>query len=248
MKVATLQRRLAAIGKLHRAANIPSPASMSNGLVSLTWRGIRRTKGVAQTAKMPILVADLRRMMTILPEGLTAIRDRSLLLLGFAGAFRRSELVSLNVEDLDFQEEGLVVSLRRSKTDQEGEGRKIGVPYGSDPATCPYRSTRFWLKASSIQSGPLFRAIDRFDRVGRDRLSDRSVALIVKRYTRAIGKDASQFSGHSLRSGLVTAAVRAGASERSIMAQTGHRSVTMVRRYIRDASLFMDNAAATTGL
>ena len=182
------------------------------------------------------------------PTGLGGARDRALLLLGFAGAFRRSELVGIDVEDLGFREEGLVVTLRRSKTDQEGEGRRVGIPYGSDPATCPFRAVRAWLKLSGIDSGPLFRPIDRRGRLGPSRLTDKSVALLVKRYVKDVGLDPARFSGHSLRAGLVTAAALAGASERSIMAQTGHRSPNMVRRYIRECSLFQDNAAAKTGL
>jgi integrase len=248
LRVATLQRRLAAISRAHRAIGLASPTSMSNPIVSETWKGIRRSKGVAQTGKAALLTADLRQMLAAIPSGLIGIRDRALLLLGFAGAFRRSELVALNVEDLDFREEGLVIGLRRSKTDQEGQGREVGIPYGSDPSTCPYRNTRAWLRASAIEQGSLFRRVDRHGRIGPERLSDKGVALIVKRYAAAIGRDASQFAGHSLRAGLVTSAAMAGASERSIMAQTGHRSVGMVRRYVRSCSLFQDNAAAKTGL
>jgi integrase len=248
LKVATLQRRLAAISKTHQAAGWPSPASRSHAIVRETWKGIRRVQGIAQIAKSPLLPADLRRIASVLPSGLAGTRDRALLLLGFAGALRRSELVGLNFEDLDFREEGLVVTVRRSKTDQEGEGREIGVPYGSDPATCPFRAVRAWVRVSGIGGGALFRPVDRSGNLGQGRLSDKSVALLVKRYTKAIGKDSASFSGHSLRAGLVTAAALAGVSERSIMAQTGHRSADMVRRYVRGCSLFQDNAAARTGL
>jgi integrase len=205
-------------------------------------------QGIAQTAKSPLLPADLRRISALLPSGLAGTRDRALLLLGFAGALRRSELVGLNVEDLDFREEGLVITLRRSKTDQEREGRQVGIPYGSDPTTCPFRSVRAWIRASGINAGALFRPVSRNGTLGQSRLSDRSVALLVKRFAEQIGKDASCFSGHSLRAGLVTAAALAGVSDRSIMAQTGHRSANMVRRYVRDCSLFRDNAAGRTGL
>jgi len=248
LKVATLQRRLCAINKVHKAAGCASPASMANARVRETWRGIRRVKGLAQQVKAPVLTADLRQMVAELPAGLQGARDRALLLLGFSGAFRRSELVALNIEDLEFREDGLVITLHRSKTDQEGAGRQIGIPYGSDPTTCPFRAARAWLKAAALEAGALFRGVDRHGRLGGTRLSDKSVALVVKRYATAIGKDASHFAGHSLRAGLVTAAAMAGASERSIMAQTGHRSTAMVRRYVRNASLFQDNAAAKTGL
>ena len=187
-------------------------------------------------------------MMANLPDRLLGVRDRALLLVGFAGAFRRSELVSLNVRDLKFTNDGLTVTLRRSKTDQEGSGRKVGIPYGSSPETCPVRSLRAWLEASGIESGPVFRPINRHGQIRPSRLSDRAVALIVKRAAEAAGKDPAEFAGHSLRSGLATAAAIGGASERAIMKQTGHRSTAMVRRYIRDGSLFRENAAARVGL
>jgi integrase len=248
LKGATLQRRLSSISKAHQTAGYPWPGSRSHSVVKETWKGIRRAKGVAQTAKSPLHPADLRRIARDLPSGLAGVRDRTLLLLGFAGAFRRSELVALNAEDLDFREDGLVITLRRSKTDQEAAGREIGIPYGSDPATCPVRAGRNWLKVSAIATGPLFRSVDRFGTLRETRLTDKSVALIVKRHAERIGKDVARFSGHSLRTGLVTAAALVGASEHSIMAQTGHRTTTMVRRYIRACSLFQDNAAARTGL
>jgi integrase len=140
-----------------------------------------------------------------------------------------------------------VITLRRSKTDQEGVGRKIGIPHGSTPATCPVWALRAWLELASIESGPLFRAI-RGSTVGTCRLSAAAVAATVKRSARAVGLDPAVYAGHSLRSGLATSAAAAGASERSIMAQTGHKSVPMVRRYIRDGSLFRNNAAAVVGL
>jgi|SRR5579871_1150682 len=248
MAVGTIARRIIAISKAHQAAGFSSPAAMSHAIVRETWRGIRRAKGIRQAQKDPVLVADLRGMIASTPSGLLGFRDRALLLLGFAGAFRRSEIVGLNVEDLRFDAAGLTILLRRSKTDQEGEGRLVGIPAGSDPETCPLRAVRFWLLASKIQHGALFRPIGRSGRLGEARLSDRSVALIVKRYAALIGKDVNQFAGHSLRAGLVTSAVIAGASERSIMNQTGHRSPMMVRRYIRNVSVFQDNAAARTGI
>lgn len=144
--------------------------------------------------------------------------------------------------------DGIVVNLRHSKTDQDGEGRKIGIPYGSNPATCPVRSLQNWLEASGITEGPLFRPITRHGKMATERLSSKAVAGIVKRYVKGIGLDAAEFGGHSLRSGLATSAAMAGASERAIMNQTGHRSVVTVRRYIRDGSLFRENAAAILGL
>ncbi len=180
-------------------------------------------------------------------ELLDGVGDRALLLLGFAGAFRRAELVGLDVEDLTETDEGLEVMIRRSKTDQEGAGRKVGVPFGSDPATCPVRSVRAWRQAAGVDTGPLFRGV-LHGRLVSERLSTLGVARAVKRAAKAAGLDPSKFSGHSLRAGLVTCAARAGKSLNAIMEQTGHRSVPMVRRYIRDASLFKDNAAAGIGL
>jgi integrase len=238
---------MAAIGAAHKAIGLESPASMRHGAVASVWAGIRRTHGTAQNAKAPVLVDDLRAMVRNLRPGLIGIRDRALLLLGFAGAFRRSELVALNLEDVQVTSDGLVITLRRCKTDQEGEGRKVGVPYGSNPETCPVRALRAWQETSSIEGGALFRSINRHGQIG-SRLSGYAVALIVKRYASAAGLDRAAYSGHSLRAGLATSAAIAGASERSIMAQTGHRSAAMVRRYIRDGSLFRENAAARVGL
>ncbi len=241
-KVATIARALAAISQAHRLASLPSPRSTAR--VGDTMRGIRRRLGVAQTAKAPLLAEHVRAVVAEVPAGLLGARDRALLVLGFAGGFRRSELVGLDVADLAFTAEGLEVTIRRSKTDQEGAGRKLGVPYSAAPATCPVRAVRAWLDASSIAEGPAFRPVNRHGQVGAERLSDRAVALVVKRYATAAGLDATRFAGHSLRAGLATSAAKAGKSERAIMAQTGHRSSAMVRRYIRDAELFSDNAAA----
>jgi site-specific recombinase XerD len=245
-KTSTITRRISAISQAHQIAGFETPTKSSQ--VRLVMAGIRRSKGTAQTAKTPVLVDDLRKMISTLPENLLGTRDRALLLIGFSGGFRRSELVALNVEDAVFSRDGLALTIRRSKTDQEGEGRKIGVPYGSHPATCPVRALQDWLKDCGFTEGPLYRPIDRFNRVAADRLSAASVAEIVKKYAGAVGLKASDFAGHSLRSGLATSAAMAGASERSIMAQTGHRSLTMVRRYIRDGSLFRENAVSVIGL
>jgi len=185
---------------------------------------------------------------TLSPTSLIGVRDRALLLVGFAGAFRRSELVSLDVADVAFGADGLIVQLRRSKTDQEGEGRKVGLPFGSNPLTCPVRAVRAWLDVAVIVRGPIFRPVDRHGNVAGTQLTDQSVALVVKRCAKAAGLDPRRYAGHSLRSGLATAAAMADVSERAIMAQTGHKSLPMVRRYIRDGSLFRRNAAAAVGL
>lgn len=245
-KVSTLQRRVSAISQAHQAAGYPSPTCSME--VRAVMAGIKRERGSAQTGKAPVLTDDIRLMVSTLKDNLIGVRDHALLLLGFAGAFRRSELVSLDVEDLVISREGITVNIRKSKTDQEGNGRKIGIPYGSNPDTCPVRSVMVWLELSEITTGPLFRSIDRHGNLQQGRLSDKAVALVVKRAAKAAGLDDSKYSGHSLRAGLATSAAMNGVSERAIMNQTGHRSVNMVRKYIREGSLFRENAAAGIGL
>ncbi len=269
-KCSTLQRRLSAISQAHAAKGKDSPTKTA--IVHSVWQGIRRVKGIAPDCKEPAVTEILRKMVAELPDNLLGMRDRALLVVGFAGAFRRSELVGLNREDVHFTVEGMTLTLRRSKTDQEGEGRKIGLPYGSNLATCPVRSLQAWMNASSASSptpgehppqaplhppqaplynekgNPLFVGINRHGKRLPKRLSGNAVASIVKRYAEKAGLDPTQFAGHSLRAGLATAAAQAGVSERAIMAQTGHRSTAMVRRYIRDGSLFRENAAAAVGL
>jgi integrase len=214
----------------------------------MVMHGIRRSMGIAPHQKAPATVEVVRQMVDGLDTDLQGLRDRALLLVGFAGAFRRSELVALNVEDVAFTREGLIILLRRSKSDQEGEGHKKGLPYGSNPATCPVRALQAWLEAADTNEGPIFRGIHRHGNVKAARLSTRAVALIVKRCAEAAGLDPEAFGGQSLRAGLATSAAAAGVSERVIMQQTGHRSVRMVRRYIREGSLFRENAAAKVGL
>lgn len=245
-KVSSIGRALVAISQAHKMAGEASPTS--SAVVHETVKGIRRAKGSAPTTKAPVLVEQLRAMMAHLPQGIAGRRDRALLSLGFAGAFRRSELVALDVSDLAFTADGLEVTIRRSKTDQEGQGEKIGVPYGGNPATCPVRAVRSWLDGSGIVEGAVFRSVDRWGNLSPARLTDRAVALVVKRYAEAVGLDPALFGGHSLRAGLATQAAKSGKAERAIMRQTRHRSVAMVRRYIRDADLFSDNAAAGIGL
>jgi integrase len=211
-------------------------------------KGIRRTLGTAPVQKAPALTDDIRAMVDATDAGIIGTRDRALILLGFAGAFRRSELVGLDVEDCTFGKDGLTITLRRSKVDQQGVGRKIGIPYGSNPETCPVRTIQTWIEQASITSGPLFRSINRHGQVKPGRLSGIDVARIVKKLAQRAGLDVAKYAGHSLRAGHATSAAIAGASERSIMNQTGHRSVQMVRRYIRDGSLFRENSAGKLGL
>jgi integrase len=245
---ATMTRRLTAITKAHAIAGQPSPATMQQPAVSETLKGIRRTLGTAQQTKAPLLTADVRRMVEALPDNLAGCRDRALLLLGFAGGFRRSELAALDVGDVLPIEDGLVVKLRRSKTDPEGKGRDVGIPYGSTPSTCPVRALTAWKTAARISEGALFRGVDRHGHVGTVRLHKDSIGLVVKRAAEAAGLDPTKYAGHSLRAGLATQAYLNGAGELAIMRQTGHRSLAMVRRYIRDGSLFRENPAAKLGL
>jgi site-specific recombinase XerD len=243
---ATLSRRLVSIRAAHRAAGHDDPTAAA--VVRETWAGIRRTFGTAQHGKAPARTAELRAMVATLdPETTIGVRDRALLLVGFAAALRRSELVVLDVDDLAEREDGLVVTVRRSKTDQEGAGEQIGVPHGAKAETCPVTSLARWLKVSGIGSGPVFRSVARDGRIG-DRLSDRAVALVVKRTAAAAGLDPAQFAGHSLRAGLITSAAEADVHERDIMRQSRHKSIPVMRRYIRGATLFRDNAAAAVGL
>jgi integrase len=237
---------LNAIAEAHKAAGLDSPTHAA--LVANTMKGIRRTLGTAPAQKAPTLTDDIRAMVDAVDAGLIGARDRALILLGFAGAFRRSELIALDAGDCTFGKDGLTIALRRSKIDQEGQGRRIGIPYGANPDTCPVRNVQDWINRAGIVAGPLFRSINRHGQVQPGRLSGIDVARIVKKLADRAGLDSAKYAGHSLRAGHATTAAIAGASERSIMNQTGHRSVQMVRRYIRDGSLFRENSASKLGL
>ncbi len=241
-------RRLTSIARVHEMAGHVSPATMRHAVVSETLKGIRRTLGTAQKGKLPLLTADLQKVLAHLPGNLHGVRDRALLLVGFAGAFRRSELAGLEAGQVEFNSDGLVIALGRSKTDQEGEGTSVAIPFGSHHATCPVRALSKWLEASGISSGPLFRGVNRHGRVSENRLHANSIGGIVKQACQAAGYNAREFAGHSLRAGLATQAAANGVSERLIMRQTRHRSVATLRRYIREGSLFRENAAAKVGL
>ena len=245
-KAATLQRRLVAIAHAHAAAAVDSPTTSL--AVRAVAAGIRRTHGTAQQGKAAAQIDELRRMVATLGGDLRGLRDRALLLVGFAGAFRRGELVALDVADVEMTPAGLIVTVRHSKTDQEGVGRRVGVPAGQYAATCPLRALGDWLAAAALADGPLFRPVDRGGHVGAARLSDRAVARIVQRTAEACGLDPTRYAGHSLRAGLAASAAAAGVEERVIAQQTGHRSMTVLRRYIRDGELFRANAAAAVGL
>jgi integrase len=245
-KPATIDLRLAAISAAHRSAGYDSPTKEE--AVRLVRRGVRRTLGTAQRQVHPVTVADLRTMLEGLGIDPAGCRDRALLLLGFAGALRRSELVGLDVADVTERPDGLTVRLLRSKTDQEGAGRTVGVPYGSKQATCPVRAWRTWLEVSGITEGAAFRPVDRHGRIGPTPLSAQAVALVLKRHAARVGLDPGEVAGHSLRAGLATSAAAAGVPERVIAEQTGHKGTAMLRRYIREGSLFRENAASAVGL
>jgi integrase len=234
-------------GGQYQTAGYPSPIK-DNQLIAETLKGIKNVHGAAQSQKAPIITEDLRLMLRVIPSRLIGIRDRALLLVGFAGAFRRSELVALDFEDVRFTTEGLLLTIRRSKTDQVGEGRQVAIPQGRHEETCVVRAPRAWLEASGITTGALFRPINRHGHIAPARLTPHAVALIVKRYAGAIGLERQSFSGHSLRAGFVTSAARAGEPECRIMRTTGHRSIEMVLRYVRNANAFTDNAGLALGL
>lgn len=243
--IATCAQALAAVCALFARAGEPSPRTAA--LVREVWQGIRRVRGVAQQQATPVTPEQLRRMVRA-SKGLAGARDRALLLLGFAAALRRSELVALDVADIRDDADGLVITIRRSKTDQEGTGRTVGVPFGSDKLTCPARALREWLTAAGITEGAVFRGVRRGDRLTLNRIDGRDVARIIQRAAKRARVPVEHLSGHSLRAGLATAAAKAGKPAHVIAKQTGHKSLAMVARYIRDASLFDDNAAAGIGL
>jgi len=245
-KASTIDRRLATISQAHKQLDHSSPCSSK--VVRDVLAGIKRTNGIMQDVVAPALTEDLRAMVAPLGEDLRGSRDRALLLIGFAGAFRREELASIELRDVERHPLGISVLLRRSKTDQEGQGRKVGLAFGQHPETCPVRALNAWLRASRITSGPVFRKVDRWGHVGAMQLNPYSVALVVKRQAAAAGLDATRFAGHSLRAGLVTSAAIAGANTQWIMNQTGHKSTRMVRRYVRDVELFRNNVSAMVGL
>jgi site-specific recombinase XerD len=239
-KVATISRRLAAIRYAHKLASHEPPTNSE--AVKATLRGIRRTIGSPPARKVPATADKILAMVSNAESDAKGIRDRAILLLGFAGAFRRSELVALNVEDLELCVEGMRVSIRKSKTDQEGLGASIAVAPGS--IACPVQAVRAWIRAASISDGPLFRPVMRTGKISARRLSARAVAELVKCYARRAGLKAADFSGHSLRSGFLTSAAVRGASIFKMMDVSRHKSVDTLRGYIRDAEMFRDHAGA----
>ena len=244
VKLSTIKRRLVSIGVIHKMKgyylDTKHPAIVENLM------GIKRRKGIVQKGKKPILINDLKRILKVIDEeniqDIKKLRDKSIILIGFSGGFRRNEIVSLDYEDLDFVHEGLKITVKKSKTDQYGEGLIKGVPYFENSIYCPVTIVKRWLNISKITSGPLFRRFSKGSKLTSNRLTDQTVALLIKNYLNKTGIDSKNYSGHSLRSGFATSAAESGAEERSIMAMTGHKSTEMVRRYIKEANLFKNNA------
>jgi integrase len=246
VRVATIDRRLCGIAFYHRQNRQPDPTADPE--VATVLRGMRRTHGTAATAKQALSVALLRQLVSALSPSYRDTQTRAVFLLGFAGAFRCSELVSITIADLTFVPEGMLVMVQRSKTDQEAVGMHKAIPFGSDPVTCPVRAVQAWIKRAGMRSGPLFRAFTPHGARTQRRLPAHAVGRMLKRAITNQGLDARCYGSHSLRAGLVTAAAQAGVAERVIMQQTGHTDVRTLRHYIRESSLFRENAAAQVGL
>ena len=230
-KFSTLKRRLASISVIHKISGHYIDAK--HPMITENLMGIKRILGSYQKSKKPILINDLKLIIDVIDKDKNEInrfKNKALILLGFSGGFRRSELVGIDYEDLDFVREGVKIFVKRSKTDQSGEGMTKGIPYFSNPKYCPVVSLKKWIDKIKIRSGKIFD------------ISDKSVALIIKKYTFLAGLDPNKYSGHSLRSGFATSTAELGAEERSIMATTGHKTTQMVRRYIKEANLFKNNA------
>ena len=242
-KFSTLKRRLASISVIHRMSG--HYIDTKHPMITENLMGIKRIKGSYQKAKKPILIKDLKFLIDVIDERLMHncdlddiyqkrenkfIRDKAIILIGFAGGFRRSELVNIEYEDIEFLTKGVKIFVKRSKTDQSGEGMTKAIPYFANSNYCPVLSLKEWINKSEIKSGKIFD------------MSDKSVALTVKKYATLAGLDSNKYSGHSLRSGFATSTAESGAEERNIMAMTGHKSTEMVRRYIKEANLFKNNA------
>ena len=243
-KISTLKRRIVSIGIIHRLKghylDTKHPTIIENIL------GIKRRKGSVQIRKKPILISSLKTIINVIDEEIKEeikkLRDRTIILIGFSGGFRRNEIVSLDYDDLDFVPEGVKINLKKSKTDQFGEGFTKALPYFDNSQYCPVMTLKKWIEISKINSGPLFRRFNKGSKLSDNRLTDQTVALLIKEYLNLAGIDCKNYSGHSLRSGFATSAAESGAEERNIMAMTGHKSTEMVRRYIKEANLFKNNA------
>ena len=245
-KMSTLRRRLVSIGVIHRLKG--HYLDTKHPIIIENLMGIKRKKGSYQKGKKPILINHLKLIIDEIDKdtydetGIRKLRDKTIILLGFAGGFRRIELISIDYEDLEFVAEGVKIFIRKSKTDQFGEGMIKGLPYFTNQQYCPVWHLKKWLEISEIKSGPIFRRFFKGLNLGKNRLTDQSVALFLKKYLSNAGIENQDYSGHSLRSGFATVSAEAGADERSIMAMTGHKTTQMVKRYIKEANLFKNNA------
>ena len=244
VKLSTIKRRLVSIGVIHKMKG--HYLDTKHPIIVENLMGIKRRKGTVQKGKKPILINELKKILKAIDEqniqDIKKLRDKSIILIGFSGGFRRNEIVSLDYEDLDFVHEGLKITIKRSKTDQFGEGSIKALPYFEESVYCPVVILKRWLNISKISKGPLFRRFTKGSKLTNYRLTDQTVALIIKDYLNIAGIDSKNYSGHSLRSGFATSAAEAGVEERNIMAMTGHKSTEMVRRYIKEADLFKNNA------
>jgi len=231
-KYSTLKRRLASISILHKIKG--HYIDTKHPIIIENLMGIKRVKGSNQKGKKPLLINDLKTIIKAIDQSKEKdkrkIRDKALLLTGFSGGFRRSELVDIEYKDIEFVSEGVKIFVKRSKTDQSGEGMTKAIPYFDNKNFCPVKALKKWTEIIDFKNGKIFN------------ISDKSVALIIKKYAYHAGLDSHKYAGHSLRSGFATSTAESGAEERSIMAMTGHKSTEMVRRYIKEANLFKNNA------
>jgi site-specific recombinase XerD len=243
-KISTLKRRLVSISMVHKLKG--HYLDTKHPIIVENLMGIRRVKGSIQNGKKPLLIKYLKSIINVIneqeKEEIKKLRDKTIILIGFGGGFRRTELMSIDYEDLEFVPEGLKITIKKSKTDQFGEGMIKGLPYFTNKIYCPVTNLKQWLEISKIKSGPIFRRFSKGLSLSDKRLTDQSVVLLLKYYLRLAGIENKNFSGHSLRSGFATVAAESGADERSIMAMTGHKTTQMVRRYIKEANIFKYNA------
>ena len=246
-KASTIKRRLSTIARVHKENGFGS-SLVYNQKVRRTLKGIHNKIGSNQEGKKPLLAEDIKAMVSGLTGSVKDSRDKALLLVGYAGTFRRSELSGLNVEDLNFVNDGVIITLRKSKTDQAGEGIKKGILYGENEKTCPVQALKHWLDIAGITSGAVFRNFDIHCNLNEARLSHKGVALIVKRHVKKIGKNEKDFAGHSLRSGSVTQGAINGANDRALMNQGGWKTRSMIDRYVKDANIFRNNLSGSLGL
>ena len=243
-KISTLRRRLVSISMVHKLKGYY--LDTKHPIIIENLMGIRRIRGSIQKGKKPLLINHLKLLINVINEQkideIKKLRDKTIILIGFGGGFRRSEIISIDYEDLEFVPEGLKITIRRSKTDQFGEGMIKGLPFFNNEIYCPVKNLQKLLETSGIKSGPIFRRFSKGSSLTDKRLTDQTVVLIMKKYLNLAGVENKNFAGHSLRSGFATVAAESGADERSIMKMTGHKTTQMVRRYIKEANLFKNNA------